>query len=156
MKKTIEAELESIRKRNRHILRARAVVDFARDPKTALHAKFQWDDGKAADEYRLWQAREIISVAVRVIGSDPTPIRTYVSLTDDRARKGGGYRAIVDVLSDQTLRKRMIAQALAEYTALGEKYERLKELQPIRKAVQQVTKQASAKPTRAKEKRHAA
>ncbi len=156
MKKTIEAELESIRKHNRCILRPRAVVDFARDPKTALHAKFQWDDGKAADEYRLWQAREIISVAVRVIGNDPKPIRTYVSLVDDRARKGGGYRALVDVLSDTQLRKRMIAQALAEYTALGEKYERLKELQPIRKAVQQVSKRTISKPVKVKEKRHAA
>lgn len=150
MKKTIEAELEAIRKRNRRILRPRAVVDFARDPKTTLHKKFQWDDGKAADEHRLWQAREIISVAVRVIGTDPTPIRTYVSLTDDRVRKGGGYRALVDVLSDTKLRKRMIAQALAEYEVIGQKYERLKELQPIRTAVQRVNKQASSKSLKAK------
>lgn len=143
MKKTIEAELESIRKRNRGILRPRAVVDFARDPKTSLHNKFQWDDGKAADAYRVWQAREIILVTVRVIGDDPRPIRAYVSLKGDRSHKGGGYRALVDVLSDAKLMKRMIAQALAEYETLGQKYERVKELKPIRKAVQQVKRHAA-------------
>jgi hypothetical protein len=41
----VRAELERIRLAdNRQELRLEAVVDFARDPKTALHARFNWDD----------------------------------------------------------------------------------------------------------------
>ena len=40
-------------------LRPKDVVEFARNPATALHECFEWDDKKAAVQGRLWeQARE--------------------------------------------------------------------------------------------------
>ena len=39
------------------LLDPRRVVDYARDPDTALHSKFEWDDSLAAEQRRLRQAR---------------------------------------------------------------------------------------------------
>jgi hypothetical protein len=40
-------------------LRAEDVVEFARNPESALHNCFTWDDKEAASQWRLWEeARE--------------------------------------------------------------------------------------------------
>lgn len=36
------------------------IVDKARDESTELHKCFEWDDTKAAERYRLHQARQIV------------------------------------------------------------------------------------------------
>jgi hypothetical protein len=133
----VAQELELIRKRHRGILRPVDVVAFACDPQTALHAEFEWDDGKAAEQYRLEQARQIIRCAVRVVGEDSPPIRTYVSLYSDR-RAGDSYRALADALSDPKLRKQLLTQALREAESWRLRYQRLAELKPIVRAIAKV------------------
>lgn len=50
---------------------AGAVVDAARSTNSPLHSYFEWDDAKAAHQYREGQANEIISaVRVRVVTRD--------------------------------------------------------------------------------------
>lgn len=130
-------ELELIRKRHGGFLRPADVVEFARDPATALHTRFEWDDSKAADQYRLEQARLIIRCTVRLIHPDSPPVHAYVSLHDDR-RAGDSYRSIVDVLADPRLREQLLAQALREAESWRMRYERLSELQPIARAINNV------------------
>lgn len=127
-KQTVASELEAIRRKHRGVLRPRNVVDAASDPENPLHDSFEWDDGKASDQYRLWQAREMIRVCVTVLPGSDDEINAYVSLWDDRAKPGGGYRALVDVLADKEARGRLLAQALAELKALERKYKQLHEL----------------------------
>lgn len=45
-------ELNSIRRKHNNVLRPRDVVEFARNPKTALHHEFEWNDTAAAMYYR--------------------------------------------------------------------------------------------------------
>ena len=71
-------ELEQIRKANDGELRPADVVEFARNPDTALHSRFTWDDDKAAAEYRLWQARELIRVVVQLHPKTNKKMRVYV------------------------------------------------------------------------------
>ena len=123
-------ELEEIRRRHHGLLRPPDVVAFARDPKSALHGRFQWDDSKAAHQYRLWQARELIECHVVVLKADTDPIRAYVSLRDER-RNRGGYRHVVDVMTDASMRKRFLAEALDEAERWQARYARLQELAPI-------------------------
>lgn len=133
----IKDELETIRKNhNGHLLPA-DVVEFARDPSTQLHTQFQWDDSRAAEQWRLQQARNIIRLHVTVIQEDTEPVRAYVSLTPDR-HTGGGYRATVDVVNDDELRARMVADALKELRTFRRKYEQLKELRPVWEAIDAV------------------
>jgi len=136
---TVIQELESIRKRHDGFLRPADVVAFARNPKTSLHERFEWDDGKAAEKYRLEQARHLIRFTVRVISDDAPPIPFYVSLKDDRDN-GDSYRALADVMDDPSLRTKLLGQALREAEAWRVRYERLAELRPIAQAIKRVKK----------------
>ena len=127
-------ELEVIRRANAGILRPPDVVEFAGDPETALHSCFTWDDTKAAEEYRLWQARQLIRVTVLLLPGDDRPIRAYVSLRQDRSVVGGGYRAMVDMLSDKDGRRAVLAEAKADWEVFAEKHDHLRELAPLFRA----------------------
>ncbi|MBE3134791.1 MAG: hypothetical protein IMZ55_15080 [Acidobacteria bacterium] len=133
---TILEELEVVRGKNTDgMLVAEEVVEFATDPKTALHDRFLWDDSIAAHQYRIWQAREIIRVAVTIVPKADQQTRAYVSLMADREREGGGYRTMIDVLTDSDHRDALLQEALAELNRLREKYKVLKELAPVFEAL---------------------
>ena len=153
--KSVSVELETIRKRSGGILRPADVVAFASDPKTALHARFEWDDTKAAHLYRLEQARAIIRCSVKVMHDDNPPIRAYVSLVDDR-QNGESYRGIGDVMADAGLRETLLSQALREAQSWRQRYEHLRELAPIFDAIDRATEKPRAKrPRRQRGRKHA-
>jgi len=124
----IERELEEIRQSNPEgKLHARAVVEFARNPRTALHHRFEWDDTEAAEKFRLMQARQVIRVFVKDYPREHKTIRAYVSLVQDR-KKGGGYRSSEEVLRETALRDALVYQAHRAMKAFISKYEDLEEL----------------------------
>ena len=122
-------ELYSLMKNSGGLLKPEGVVDFARDPQTALHKKFEWDDTKAAREHRLWQARELFKVFVKVIREDLPPFNVFVSLKDDRyGENRGGYRLTTDVLQDEELSGMMLDDAKADWQSYKTKYHAIKVL----------------------------
>jgi hypothetical protein len=151
-----QRELKKISEDNDGILKAEDVVKFAKNKKTALHKKFTWDDNKAAHQYRLWQARELIRVTVELLPHDNKEHKAWVSIERDRYTPGGGYRALVDVMSDETLRNLLLDQAFREFESWKAKYVELKELAPIFAAAKRVNtkrktkKKAKKKPSRRK------
>jgi hypothetical protein len=134
---SIQTELLAI-KQDQELLTAEEVVEWAQaHPRSDLHKQFEWDDTKAASEYRLWQARRVI--ALNVTEGDGT--RKFVSLSVDRSREGGGYRDIDDVLRNKSLYDIMMDDALRELERVQEKYDDLKELEPLWKEVARVRRQ---------------
>jgi hypothetical protein len=143
----IQSELEVIRSHHGGVLRPEDVVKFARNKRTALHAEFEWDDKKASAEYRLWQARTVIRVAVTVLPSPHSsddPVRAYVSIASDRVRPGGGYRALADVMSSDEQRAELLLEAIGEVKRWRRKYDRLRELVPIFRAIDKVDQKQEA------------
>lgn len=137
----VQVELEAIRRRNGGILKAEDVVEFARVDTTALHSEFEWDDSKASAAYRLVQARKVIRVTVQMLPSPHAtdePIRAYVSVLSDRVLPGGGYRSFSEVMSDDDFREELINDALGEVKRWRRKYDRLRELSPIFRAIDRV------------------
>lgn len=133
---TVRNELQSLAKDG--LLRAEDVVEFARDPSTALHSRFEWDDAKASHEFRLIQARRLI-VSVRIMPANDKPsIQAFVSLKADRLEPGGGYRETIAVLSDDELRDQLLQQAWSDFKYFESKYHALEELAPIFKAAKKV------------------
>lgn len=124
-----QAELDLLRDAS-GLLSPAAVVDFARNPNTALHARFTWDDGAAAEQWRLHEARNVIRVYVYVPEGSSEPIRAYVSLRNDR-NADGGYRQIRDVLSDAELSEQLLEEALADLRVFRRKYQQLKALKSL-------------------------
>lgn len=133
-------ELEEIRHNEGGVLRADAVVDAAQDPSSALHHRFQWNDTEAARKYRILQARWLIKVAVTIIPSkgEDFEVQAYVSMHDDRKEEGGGYRAMVDVLSNADQRKKLLAEALKDFERFERKYKLVKALAPVFAAMRKV------------------
>lgn len=99
-------ELERIREDNDGLLTVAKVLEAARDEDSPLHRHFDWDDTTAAEKYREWQARTLIQKCRVTIESRPDVfVKAYVSLPMDRNNgKGGGYRAVQEVVDDVTLR----------------------------------------------------
>jgi hypothetical protein len=130
----IQQELDAIAEANDGILKADAVVEFAKNEDTALHSKFEWDDTKAGHQWRLAQARNIIRINVEMIkgSGDDMPVRMFVNLKDDRYNgDGGGYRRTVDVLTDEERRRQLLKEALADANAWRKRYKHLKELDGV-------------------------
>lgn len=154
-KKTVKEELEILRQQYGGVVPPKAVVDFARNPKTALHNEFVWDNSVAAERYRLDQARRILrvyvtyeipepehkSVSLNLVDSNtkvmPRKVRGTVSLPSDR-KNGGGYRWVEDVLNDSSLREEMLETAKQELATFRRKYKKLHELSEVHEAIDKV------------------
>lgn len=135
MSKKVKAELMAIQGASKDkMLHPQHVVTWAkRHPTSALHRQFEWNNSKAATEYRLWQARRLIQINVTMDGGGPQ----LVSLSLDRIN-GGGYRDIRDVMSNKDLREMALAEALSELTRVQAKYERIQELAGVWAEVRRV------------------
>lgn len=87
------------------VLTPDAVIEDARDPDSPLHDLFEWDDSKAAHEYRRVTARSFIrSIEVRIIQPAEPVVRVSMFVRDVRqSHDKQGYRHIDDVGSDAAL-----------------------------------------------------
>ena len=82
-----------------------AVLEDAREPTSPLHGYFEWDDGAAAEAYRLNQAGQVVRrVMVTVIPSpdaQPIRVRAYVARREIAQKaedtEPGEYIAIEEV-----------------------------------------------------------
>lgn len=126
------------------LIKPSEVIEFAKNPETALHGCFEWDDTEAAHQYRLQQARQILRVYVEVVpAASSEPVRAFVSLTSDRTKEGGGYRVITDVMSDETLRRQMLNDAFRQFRAMQAKYKHLQQLAKVWDAVDEAEASAT-------------
>lgn len=130
MESRITTELRRIAAEHGGKLFPRDVVDAARNEESPLHTAFEWDDGAAAEKYRLGQARKIISVAVTVLEGHDEPVRAFVSLTPDRT-DNGGYFPVEKVLSEKKLRAQMLNDATAELRIFTTKFRTVQELAAV-------------------------
>jgi len=122
---TIGEELDKIRRARGGELMPTAVVEAARDPAHPLHGFFEWDDSRAAEAYRLDQARAIIRL-VRIDDIDPDePPRAFLSIGSDR---GTSYRSFDDVKASADLRDAVLRQAEKDLEAFQRRYRSLKDV----------------------------
>jgi hypothetical protein len=134
-------ELNNLREELGGTLRPIDLVNFARDPKTALHTYFDWDDSLAAEKWRLHQARMFINVKFSTIQSESKTyrVKTFTSLKEDRGKVS--YRYTIDVLGDPVKRESMLEQAKLELKSIKKRYEVLHELASIWDAIDLVVKE---------------
>lgn len=134
----VQAELEAIAAQCGGVLPARAVVDFARNPDTALHQRFTWDDGEAAEKWRLQEARHIIA-SVKIEPRPDVTVRAWCSLPDDRIGDEPVYRPVVKVLSNADLRAQLLKSVVDELGRFKAKHKNLSELASVWKAIDEVS-----------------
>lgn len=123
-------ELDMLMQEGKGLLSPHRVVEYARDPETALHSRFEWDDAKAAYAHRLQQARIMISVLVTQ--REDIRVKKFVSVSVDRKRDdSGGYRAVESVLSNDDLRNMFLDQCIRAIEALLTRFGQFKDLATI-------------------------
>jgi hypothetical protein len=115
------------------------IVEYARPKGTALHDCFEWNDKKAAMEYRLREARVIL----RAVLEDGKPIFVHVLTKDPAPRTTGDYVVLVEALASPEMREQILARALREAELWARRYEELTELSAIIGAVR-TTREALA------------
>jgi hypothetical protein len=113
------------------ILLPSTVVAAAKSKTSPLHKYFTWDNNVAAKEYRLQQARQLISITVEYIGSENhgREQRVFVSLRQDRDQ--GGYRSLISVMQSSDLRDSFLQDVLEEMAYFRTKFQELKELSNV-------------------------
>jgi hypothetical protein len=124
----IADELLALKNANGVINPATAVEWARKNKKSTLHANLEWDDGVAAERWRVSQVRQLIAIHI----VDAEGGRRFVSLSIDRKHDGSnGYRSLEDVIGRQDLRSIMLADALADLERVQARYSKLSELQPV-------------------------
>lgn len=117
-------ELEQLADAAGGMLTAEAVVDFARDRKTALHREFTWDDREAARCHRLDQARQLIRVYVTYLPQVRRTVRAFVSVPTDRTG-GLGYRRVAAAISNPDWHCQMVEEVANRVRSLRSSYAHL-------------------------------
>ena len=107
------------------------IVDAAKDKSKELHKCFEWDDKKAAEQYRLNQARKLTSEIIfkREVTDDapaPAPVRIF-----NKTEYSGGYKVPERTFKVQSEYEALLQKALAELHAFKVKYATLQELNYI-------------------------
>lgn len=106
-------ELERIRVLHNGRLTQEDVVAEARDKRNPLHSAFEWNDKRAAHQYRLTQAGYVIRMITVKLddGDGKPPVRAFVNVKRDEDRS---YTSVVHAMSDSELRAQVITQAWKE------------------------------------------
>jgi len=81
----VEVVLDELNEAHGH-LTPDLVVQAAQDEQSPIHSIFEWDDGKAAHQHRLWQARRLIR-SVQIERPDGKPMPKYLSVKIDHDRQ---------------------------------------------------------------------
>lgn len=139
-------ELQSLCEKGGGVLHPKAVIEAARPESSPLHTHFEWDDDKAAEDYRLWQARALISqVRVHLVTPSGKKVasQVFVSLKSDRDK--GGYRTMVDVLSHKDMRNELVRDALTDMQNFTQRYNTLRELATVRHEMGKASKKLAQK-----------
>lgn len=84
-------------------IRPSTVIAEAKPKKSPLHPVFQWDDSKAAEQYRLWQARSMVRSICIKVSDDTEPMQAFYHVTIEDEGAEGAYRSAAVVVSDPDL-----------------------------------------------------
>lgn len=130
------------------IITPKAVVSYAKPKTSPLHRYFTWDDTKAAEEYRLWQAQHLVArVFVRVTGDDdekPT-LRAFVNIRmvdDEEGRAVRGYVGIDVAKRSEPLKHQVLQYARDQLILWDERFGAMQEFFGVHEAVKEIRKSA--------------
>ncbi|MBO9108723.1 hypothetical protein J5288_08410 [Agrobacterium sp. S2/73] len=125
--KLVGEHIEMLRKRFKGELTPQDILEDARHDNSPLHSFFEWNDGEAAEAYRLQQARGLIRAVVAVYVSDDKPAvrqKAYVHVPEPGAPH---YREASHAMSQTKTRNMVLDRAWNELKAWKARYKDLQE-----------------------------
>lgn len=127
--------LELLRLQHKGELTPQDVVTDARNSNSPLHPFFEWDDGAAAEHYRLQQARGLIRSVVAIYVQEDRPatrVRAYVHVPEKGAPH---YRDTAQAMSAKKTRDLVLQRAWRELQAWRTRYRDLKQFADVFEAI---------------------
>ncbi len=109
------------------------IVKAASSERSKLHRYFEWDDSKAADSYRLHQARQLVERVKIVMHLNGEKVHTrafhsvMVKIAGEEALKPR-YVALRNIRQSKSLRDQVIAQALKELDGWRNRYQQYRDV----------------------------
>ncbi len=111
------------------IMNPEELVAWAEDhPESCLHRAFQWDDEKAAHEYRLSQARGLIQ-CYNILIEEEGELKSYpwISVPSRRGNGEGSYLPARTVSADEAMSAEVAEEVRRKLKAMKARYGFLQE-----------------------------
>jgi hypothetical protein len=128
----VATALLALAHKNNGRLQPETVVQAAKSKKSPLHSYFEWTDSKAAEQYRLWQARVLIRSLRVVIEESPEleaqRLFVHVDLPKNGSERQRFYVETKLALRDPVMKGIVLEEALRELQRFQVKYRELTEL----------------------------
>lgn len=103
------------------------IVNYARDDSTELHKCFQWDDSIAAENWRKYQARQVVlSLTVQVETKEHGDQHFRVMQNVDRV-----YTPVTTIYRDKDQYARLLQEAKTQLAQFRKRYKALTELHEV-------------------------
>ena len=119
-------KLQELRDKNEG-LTASIVIEDAKNKNSVLHGAFEWNDSKAAHEWRLHSARHLMRAVITKELDSSGEIRYQPAFVFVKTEEGPRYETVARVQSDEELRHQVIQRAFAELTQWKKRYKEYKE-----------------------------
>jgi len=116
-------------------------------PKGApLHDLFTWSNAKAADKWRVFEARRFIG-RIEVVIDDSPAVRAYHSVEvvvqdNEKPKQKSVFRSISEIMEDPSARDDLLRQAINDALRFKAKYHALSELAQVFAAIDETAKTA--------------
>ena len=108
------------------------LVDYAEEhPDSELHKCFTWDDSKAANSWRKYEARQVMRCLVYKDESDEEESVQIRVLQNVRQE----YKPVRQIVMDNDEYKALIKRAKAELASFRERYKGITELETVLEAI---------------------
>lgn len=137
-------EMERIEKEQGEIT-SRNLLEAGRAEDSPIHSLFEWNDGKAAELYRLKQATDVIThITIKVEEKKGEPYRAWVNIVpadDSKQTQKGRFINIHTAMENEETRKIVLDSAIREMNLFAEKYKRFRELATVFEAIKTVTEE---------------
>lgn len=129
MNKDVLKEILNKLKTEKSNVKPEDLLELARSETSPIHQYFDWNDTTAAEQYRLWQARQLIAtVKVEWEGKEKN-LYWNATITDEESDRA--YFSLEETLSDEKLHLQVLKMAIKELKYFQDKYDHIKELQGI-------------------------
>lgn len=117
-------------------LTAGNLVEASRPKDAPLHKEFEWNNTKAAEEWRKHQARNIIHSLVLVTEADDKEdgVRAFFKIE----ARSGNYESIAAIVRDENKYESLKAAALRELKVFQRKYHTISELGKVFAAIDEL------------------
>jgi len=113
------------------------ILDKARGETTELHKCLEWDDGIAAEKYRLQQCRTVARCLVihETIVEERPAIRFFF-----KPEQSSGYQQARTIVRNEDKYRSLLETALRELGAFRKKYHSLTELETVFEEIERLIK----------------